>query len=550
MHELPAAGPSLLGVAVTPLAKPGAPEPSGQVNVTVSLRDAPAAERGDASTVTLGFAWDCAGGPACDPAWTGTYPIRDGAVTLLATVPKPRVWEAAATTSAAPSAQLHNLSVTLMPPKGRRRAEAGAGGTSGGALAVSSDTMVVRFGLRVVSTAGRAILLNGRPVKLKGFNRHDLYPGLGPALPVSQYAADLDLLQRSLRGNFVRGAHYPQDGRFLDLCDERGVLVWNEALAWGNWAPTLTDPTFMAAELGTAAAMLASSANHPSIILWGFFNEGQSDSAEAVPSYASMAAAFRADRSRLVTWASNRKSRDLALEHADVVSFNSYPGWYGGGAETVVASWEADAEWVASHWPDKPFIISETGAGGIYRNRSSNLTSPSRWSEDYQASGHRRRSPAPVSASAWRPGLRAARASLPLAGDRRRPRRAGGDKRLARRGGGSLAVYRHQGRPAERVDGPAGGDQQQGRARPLAEAQACCQPRGRHLRCRLTLSRRAMRRADRRVAAWSSLRLKPLKASRLPRTRDIQLYSTIFDNSLAHTQGPRRRRPARSVHAV
>ena len=175
-----------------------------------------------------------------------------------------------------------------------------------------------------------------------------------------------------------------RDIGLLDLCDERGVLVWEEALAWGNWAATLLDPSFMAAELTTAHAMVSEGYNHPSIVLWGFFNEGQSDNASACESYAKMAAAFRGrDPSRLVTWASNRKERDLCLRHADVVSFNSYPGWYGGNASTVNASWETDAAWVAAHWPAKPFIISETGAGGIVGNHSA-APPFARWSEEYE----------------------------------------------------------------------------------------------------------------------------------------------------------------------
>ena len=71
-----------------------------------------------------------------------------------------------------------------------------------------------------------------------------------------------------------------------------------------------------------------------------------------------------------------------ARRHADVVSFNSYPGWYGGNASSVNASWEADAAWVVAHWPAKPFLISETGAGGIAGNHSASLQ---RWSEEYQA---------------------------------------------------------------------------------------------------------------------------------------------------------------------
>lgn len=120
----------------------------------------------------------------------------------------------------------------------------------------ATDGCEVRFGLRLVSTAGRHILVNGRPVKLRGFNRHDMYPQVGPAMPSNLYDNDLELLTTTLNGNFIRGSHYPQDPRFLDRCDERGVLVWEEALAWGNRANmfNLSSP-FMAAQLGTARVL-------------------------------------------------------------------------------------------------------------------------------------------------------------------------------------------------------------------------------------------------------------------------------------------------------
>ena len=59
-------------------------------------------------------------------------------------------------------------------------------------------------------------------------------------------------------------------------------------------------------------------------------------------------------------------------------------GWYNGRASQINASWRAHAAWVAEHWPAKPFIISETGAGGIAGNHSDNATDPARWSEEYQ----------------------------------------------------------------------------------------------------------------------------------------------------------------------
>ena len=120
------------------------------------------------------------------------------------------------------------------------------------------------------------------------------------------------------------------------------------------------------------------------MVLWGFFNEGQSDNENATASYQAMSEIFHADRSRLVTWADNRLSRSKALAFADVVSFNNYPGWYGGGADTIVDFWKTQAAWVAANWPDKPFIISEAGAGGVAGNHSSSQPA-ARWSEEYQA---------------------------------------------------------------------------------------------------------------------------------------------------------------------
>eukprot|EP01052_Picozoa_sp_SAG31_P014642 SAG31_NODE_917_length_11033_cov_3.285897_12_plen_145_part_00 len=124
----------------------------------------------------------------------------------------------------------------------------------------------VRFGLRIVHTQGRHISINGVPTKLKGYNRHDMYPQIGPALTDTLIDADMDTI-RQLKANFIRGSHYPQDPRFLDRCDERGVLVWEEALAWGNYAAVLTNPDFMAAQIGTANAMLDRDYNHPSVIM-------------------------------------------------------------------------------------------------------------------------------------------------------------------------------------------------------------------------------------------------------------------------------------------
>jgi len=326
LHVLPAAVlTSIERVTVTPLAMPMSPAvPSAKVDVVVTLRGGRAA----GGSVVLGLCWDI--GPTAPPcADARQYTATDGAVTLRGVaVPDAKVWDP---TDKAPA--LHTLTVTLH----------GSGSVAATVAAPTAvlDSCQVRFGIRIVSRSGRHILVNGRRVKLHGYNRHDMYPQVGPAISSSLYDADLTLLQGPLNGNFIRGSHYPQDPRFLDKCDERGVLVWEEALGWGNWETQLVDPTFMAAQLGTANAMLDRDTNHPSIILWGFFNEGQTDRNQSCPSYAAMATTFKSrDPSRLVTWADNRGPASLCLDHADVVSFNYYPGWYNGPGSPMFGATE------------------------------------------------------------------------------------------------------------------------------------------------------------------------------------------------------------------
>ena len=90
---------------------------------------------------------------------------------------------------------------------------------------------VARFGIRVVEARDRRIWLNGEPIFLKGVNRHEQNSEFGAATSEAQMVRDLQLV-KSLNANFIRGAHYQQSQRFLDLCDEMGVFVWEESLGW------------------------------------------------------------------------------------------------------------------------------------------------------------------------------------------------------------------------------------------------------------------------------------------------------------------------------
>ncbi len=257
-------------------------------------------------------------------------------------------------------------------------------------LAVSNgtDTVNARFGVRQVSTADGRILLNDKPLKLLGYCRHEAHPQYGPALPLSQLLADLQIL-RDLGCNFIRGSHYQQDPRFLDLCDEMGFLVFEESLAWGQNSQHFTDPRFVAAQLAQLSAMIDTSYNHPSVIIRGFLNEGESDKPESASCYEALAKVVRnKDPHRLLSYASNRGMNDLFLHLVDVISLNSYPGWYAANREDeqplgeITLLLRSNLEGLRRlGLGDKPYLISEIGAGAIYGWRDPICA---HWSEEYQ----------------------------------------------------------------------------------------------------------------------------------------------------------------------
>lgn len=289
----------------------------------------------------------------------GILPVTSGALRFRLTVPRPRLWEMDSPT-------LHTI-----------------------AIRIGDDVIEERFGLRSVAVKNGHICLNNKPVKLKGFCRHEAHPQFGPALPLQQIVDDLQIL-RDMGCNFVRGAHYPQDPRFLDLCDEMGFLVWEETLGWGDSAERLANAQFGDMQEKQARLMVRNSFNHPCVILWGFLNEGASNTPESRPLYTRLVRAIREeDSSRLVTYATMHFDNDQNLDVADVVSVNTYPGWYGADPEkvapfdTVVPLLRGVVAAMKERFHGKkPLIISEIGAAALYGWRD---RLRAHYSEEYQA---------------------------------------------------------------------------------------------------------------------------------------------------------------------
>ncbi len=252
------------------------------------------------------------------------------------------------------------------------------------------DDATVRFGLRWVEARDGQVLINGHPTKLIGYNRHEAHPQFGPASPDALILSDLQRL-RDLGCNFVRGAHYPQDRRLLDLCDELGFLVWEEMLGWGQGERQFNDPVFRRHHRAGLEAMVNASINHPSVIMWGFLNEAETESPATRPIFEETVSALRGlDATRLVTYASMYPETDLHWDLVDVVSINLYPGWY--GCENVddplalvgpsIAKVFEELDRPGSAAAGKPFLVSEIGAEAIYGWRDEH---ESFFSEQYQS---------------------------------------------------------------------------------------------------------------------------------------------------------------------
>lgn len=235
------------------------------------------------------------------------------------------------------------------------------------------DDFITRIGLRTIETRGKEILLNGQPLRLVGYNRHEAHPQYGPALPYTQLVADLQYL-RDLGCNFIRGCHYPQDQRFLDLCDELGFLVWEECLGWQQQERHFTNPRYLADHAAAVEEMITTSLNHPSVILWGFWNEAVTkDAPHARPAFEQVVAQIRKlDPTRLITYASMFPGMNVFDDLVDVISANMYPGWYGCAGNPApldsIAPTIRDVLAKVDQLPagNKPFIIGEIGAEALY----------------------------------------------------------------------------------------------------------------------------------------------------------------------------------------
>ncbi|MFL0249573.1 glycoside hydrolase family 2 TIM barrel-domain containing protein [Clostridium neuense] len=150
------------------------------------------------------------------------------------------------------------------------------------------EVILFNIGFRRIEALDGVFDVNGKAVKLKGVNRHDSHPELGQSIPLNHMKKDLMLMKRH-NINTIRTSHYPNDPRFLDLCDEYGFYVVDEAdlechglhsaglFKDGSFHVLSKNSQWKKAFLDRAERLVERDKNHPSVIIWSMGNESGYD---------------------------------------------------------------------------------------------------------------------------------------------------------------------------------------------------------------------------------------------------------------------------------
>lgn len=248
-------------------------------------------------------------------------------------------------------------------------------------IGYQGDLIRDRIGFRNIAVKGEEILLNGKPVFLKGISVHEespLHPGR--AWSTADALATLGAA-KELGCNFVRLAHYPHNEDMLKAADVLGLLVWSEIPVY--WTILFDNPEVYAKAEQQLTEMISRDKNRASIILWSMANETPSSQPRFDFITKLAAKARRLDNTRLITAALEVQSDadgvktidDPLGRVVDVIGINNYCGWYGGTPASC-----ANLKWLSRY--HKPVIISEFG-GAAVAGRHGDIAE--RWTEEYQA---------------------------------------------------------------------------------------------------------------------------------------------------------------------
>ncbi|MFZ4521283.1 MAG: glycoside hydrolase family 2 protein [Bacteroidales bacterium] len=245
-----------------------------------------------------------------------------------------------------------------------------------------NDETTDRIGFRMVETRGPDILLNGKPVFLRGISIHEENAIRGGRAYSREDAQMLLGWAKELGCNFVRLAHYPHNENMARVADEMGIMVWEENPVY--WTIQWSNPETFKTAADQLKEVISRDKNRASVIVWSMANETPV-TPERMTFLKNLADTARnLDHVRLISAALEQHStpgnelvrtiEDPFAQYVDIVSFNEYIGWYDG-----LPSKCAGIEWKVDF--DKPVFISEFGADALGGMHGDSLT---RWSEEYQ----------------------------------------------------------------------------------------------------------------------------------------------------------------------
>ena len=251
-------------------------------------------------------------------------------------------------------------------------------------ISCGDEVIKDEIGFRTIETRGKQLLLNGKPIFLRGVCSHEETAYTSRRCNSAEDADTLLSWARQLGCNFLRLAHYPHNEHAVREAERQGFLLWSEipvywTISWKN------ADTYANAER-QLTDMIRRDHNRAAIIIWSLANETPHSDARDQFLGRLATTARSLDNTRLlsmameVTGASNYVNRlqDNMNKYVDVVSFNQYIGWYRDVNDAPKMKWEIPY--------DKPVIISEFGGGakaGLHGDKGQ------RWTEEFQENLYR-----------------------------------------------------------------------------------------------------------------------------------------------------------------
>lgn len=261
------------------------------------------------------------------------------------------------------------------------------------AISAGEDVWHDQIGFRTIERKGADILLNGKPIFLRGISMHEEEISANPGRVITPEAATalLGEIKNGLHGNYVRLSHYPHSEVMTRAADKLGLLVWSEVPVY--WMVAWTNPGTLAAARNMLAENILRDSNRASVVIWSVANETPVNDDRNAFLRTLIGDVRRLDPSRLVsaallvkreegTGAPTMTMADPLANDLDIVSINTYNGWYTGDrlSDLPGSVWHVPA--------DRPLVFSEFGA-----DAKSGFHSPDKmqkFSEEFQAEYYRK----------------------------------------------------------------------------------------------------------------------------------------------------------------